>query len=72
MSRKAKKWIIISVISVMGIAGLTACGKGKSKNPVIEETQMGIQLEDKARDVVNQQGSDAQNADQMLDNMNGD
>ncbi len=72
MSRKAKKWIIISVISVMGIAGLTACGKEKAKNPVIEETQMGIQLENKARDVVNQQGSDAQNADQMLDNMNGD
>ena len=65
-----KKLIYILAISILTLGSLTACGK--VKDPVIEETQQGIQLEDKAREVTGQQKEQAEDADSKLENTPGE
>ena len=62
-----KRIMYIVAVCVLCLGGLTACGK--TKDPVIEETQQGIQLEDKAREVTGQQGEQAEEADDKLDSI---
>ena len=62
-----KKILVMGVLLIMCLASLTACGKKKTTNPVVEDAQLGVQLEDKARDVTGQQEEQAEEADKMLD-----
>ena len=62
-----KRIMYIIAVCALCLGGLTACGK--AKDPVIEETQQGIQLEDKAREVTGQQGEQAEEADDKLDSI---
>ena len=62
-----KKILVMGVLLIMCLASLTACGKKKATNPVVEDAQLGVQLEDKARDVTGQQEEQAEEADKMLD-----
>jgi hypothetical protein len=62
-----KRIMYIIAVCVLCLGGLTACGK--AKDPVIEETQQGLQLEDKAREVTGQQGEQAEEADDKLDSI---
>jgi hypothetical protein len=65
---KAKVAVVLLVAEILMLfGGLTACGK--AKDPVIEETQQGLQLEDKAREVTGQQGEQAEEADDKLDSI---
>lgn len=61
--KNAFKLIILIFILLFSI---TACGV---KHPVVEESEMGIQLEDKARDAVEKQSQQADDADNKLDNV---
>ena len=60
-----KRLYIIAVLLVLGSAMLTACGS----DPVTEEAQLGVNLENKAKDNVEQQNEDAGNAENMMENM---
>ena len=65
-----KKKIMIITISVLTLAAFTACGK--KSNPVVQETELGIQLENNAKDVVQQQQDSAEDADKMLQTYTGE
>jgi len=58
-----KKLILGMLILAMGMT-FAACGKA---NPVIQETSMGVNLENKAKEQVDKQAEEMENADQMLD-----
>ena len=61
-----KNVIKLIIVMIIMLLGLTACGV---KHPVVEESEMGIQLEDKARDAVEQQSQQADDANNKLDNV---
>ena len=62
-----KRIVYVIAVCIFCLGALTACGK--PKDPVIEETQQGLQLEDKAREVTGQQGQQAEDADDKLDSI---
>ena len=71
-----KKKIILTLFILMGCAFLTSC-KGDEKteeiqDPLAQETELGLRLEEKAKDAVETQGQDSDNADSMLDNITGE
>lgn len=71
-----KKKIILALFILMGCAFLTSC-KGDEKteeiqDPLVQETELGLRLEEKAKDAVETQGQDSDNADSMLDNITGE
>lgn len=65
-----KRVLLIGFIMTLGLSSLTACGA--KDDPVVRETEMGVQLKDKARDVTGQQEEQAEDADNALDHSNGE
>ena len=55
-----KKIVIAILLSALAL-GLVACGV--KKDPVVEEAEYGIELEDKAKNVVDDYNQQFQNAD---------
>ena len=65
-----KKKILFIVVSALTLAAFTACGK--KSNPVVQETELGIKLENDAKEVVQQQQDSYDGQDQMLQNYTGE
>ncbi|MBO5610896.1 MAG: hypothetical protein K5865_08875 [Eubacterium sp.] len=65
-----KKKVLLVTATILTLAAFTACGK--KSNPVVQETSLGIKLENDAKEVVQQQNDANQGADQLLDHYTGE
>ena len=65
-----KKKVLLVTATILTLAAFTACGK--KSNPVVQETSLGIKLENDAKEVVQQQDDANQGADQLLDHYTGE
>ena len=74
-SRKNIKLLAVSLILLLSLGSLTACGDKKeeeqeeSQGLLEQEVNLGTQLEDKAREQVNNQGEAAGQMDDSLDSI---
>ncbi|HBZ03618.1 MAG TPA: hypothetical protein DEO83_07410 [Lachnospiraceae bacterium] len=59
-----KKLIILCLMMILSCGVLTACG---SDPMIVQETKTGMNLEDKARDLTDQQGDEAEENDKNLE-----
>ncbi|MCR4755920.1 MAG: hypothetical protein K5868_10405 [Lachnospiraceae bacterium] len=63
---------ILAILMAMSlcIMGLTACGdeEESSKDPLSQEAELGIQLQNQAEDAVEQYQNQSETADDMLEN----
>ena len=63
-----KKIFLLCILSLC-LLGITSCGKEKAvKDPVSQEAELGIKLENQAQDAVDTYQDQAGDADSMLDN----
>ena len=73
--RKNIKILVVSFMLVLSIGSLTACGEKKqeeqeeSQGIIEQEVNLGTQLEDKAREQVNNQGEEAGQLDGTLESV---
>jgi uncharacterized lipoprotein YehR (DUF1307 family) len=73
--RKNLKLMAVSFILVLSLGSLTACGDKKeaeqeeSQGILEQEVNLGTQLEDKAREQVNNQGEAAEQMDGSLESV---
>ena len=66
-----KKKVLLVTATILTLAAFTACGK--KSNPVVQETSLGLKLEDDAKEVVKQQqDSISDDPDQLLNQYTGD
>lgn len=66
-----KKKVLLITATILTLAAFTACGK--KSNPVVQETSLGLKLEDDAKEVVKQQqDSISDDPDQLLNQYTGD
>ena len=68
-----KKKLFLALFMVLGISMMTACGNKTEESeqiqdPLAQETQLGLNLKDKARDAVDKQGGNSTDADSLLEN----
>lgn len=61
-----KKRLLVAILLIAALAGTVSCGKA---NPVVQETSLGVNLENKAKDVTGQQAEDTNKTDDMLDSI---
>lgn len=65
-----KKKLLAICIMLMTATALVACRDGEEvENPIIKETEIGVNLENKAKDAVETQGEQAGESDAMLDSI---
>ncbi len=60
-----RKKILTAIMIIMAAISLTACGGGDPM--IVQETQTGLNLEDKARELTGQEGEKNENADQTME-----